>query len=442
MERRTMSSDEGDLASREGLHERLLRLRHFLVESDHFSFVNKYLPWRYPLGSLAMAALAAALCGWFVNVQAFTLLVGMAAVVVLGLVWPWLSVRAVRGQLAFEQSRGVEGRAVTARLTVTNYLPLGAWGLSLYGGSEGWAGQESVVNLAMIPGWRTTQFSFPFVPPARGEYPMGRAALGTGFPFGLWEARRELHTDGRLIAWPASFDLHAIPEAAASDRTREGMVYQNRSGHAGDLFGVRAYARGDSLRRIHWPQTAKLGELMICERQASASVSLQIVVDADEAVHGGLGPSGSREWVIRAAASLAETFLDRGGLVELLVGDVVIPVGGGRRQRLRVLDGLAKVPAHGVAPLERLLTSSAALRFSSGLQIVLTTDLGATGLPAALFRRRSMHLIIFRARAFDPGVESCAGSEMLPSQTWFEITSAVDVPSSFCRAWREVLHAN
>jgi len=389
-----------------------------------------------------MVGIAAALCGWFLNVQAFTLVVGVAAVMASGLVWPWLSVHAVHGRLVFEQSRGVEGRPVTARLTVTNYLPLGAWGLRLYGGSEGWASHESIVNLAMIPGWRTTEFTFPFVPPARGEYPMGRAALGTGFPFGLWEARLELPTDGRLIAWPASFELDGVPEAAASDRTREGTVYQNRSGHGGDFLGVRPYTRGDSLRRIHWPQTAKHGELMIWERQASANVSLQIVLDAHEAIHGGRGPDGSLEWAIRAAASMAKTFLDRGALVELLVGDVRVPMGGGKRQRCQVLDALARIPSQGGPPLERLLTSSSVLRFSSGLQVVLTTDRGIAGVPVAHLHRRPMHLIIFRTSAFDPGVRSVTEPEPLPSQTWFEVAAAVDVPSSFCRAWREVLHAN
>ena len=64
------------------IHQRLLELRHLLVEADHFSFVNKYLPWRYPLGGLAMAAVSSLLCAWFIHVQAYTLLIGVCAVLV------------------------------------------------------------------------------------------------------------------------------------------------------------------------------------------------------------------------------------------------------------------------------------------------------------------------------------------------------------------------
>jgi uncharacterized protein (DUF58 family) len=423
------------------IHQRLLELRHLLVEADHFAFVNRYLPWRYPLGGLAMVAVSSLLCAWFIHVQAYTLLIGVCAVLMLGLIWPWVSVRAIRGRLSFERSRTVEGRAVSVCLTVTNYLPVGIWGLRLYGGAEGWGGKQAVINLAEIPGWRTSEYTFPFVPPARGVYPTGQAALSTAFPFGLWEARRPLAVDSELIVWPGSFPLGPVPEAAASDRTREGAVHLNRPGHAGDFLGVRPYVRGDCLRRVHWAQTAKRGELIVCERQASANVQIQIILDADPAVHRGSGPQGSREWAIRAAASLIETFLASDALVEMLVGDVYVPTGSGKRHRQRSLDVLARLPDRGVAPLQGLLSSPAVRRFASGLQVVITTDRGIARIDPALLHRHSLHLILFRSAAFDP----CGAVEPDPCgihAAWIVVDSANDVPAAFRRSWRQVLHAN
>jgi uncharacterized protein (DUF58 family) len=374
-------------------------------------------------------------------VQAYTLLIGVCAVLMLGLIWPWGSIRAVRGRLSFERSRTVEGRAVSACLTVTNYLPIGIWGLRLYGGAEGWGGKEAVINLAEIPGWRTSEYPFPFLPPARGVYPSGQAALSTGFPFGLWEARRPLAIENELIVWPGSFELGPVPEAAASDRTREGAVFLNRPGHAGDFQGVRPYVRGDCLRRVHWAQTAKRGELIVCERQASANVHLQIILDADPAVHRGTGPQGSREWAIRSAASLIETFLASDALVEMLVGDVCVPTGSGRQHRQKSLDVLARLPDRGVAPLQRLLSSPAARRFASGLQVVITTDRGIARVDPALLHRHSLHLILFRSAAFDPR----GAVEPDPCGIhagWIVVDSVDDVPAAFRRSWRQVLHAN
>ncbi len=423
------------------IHQFLLRARHLLIEADHFSSANKYLPWRYPLGGMAMAAVSSLLCAWFIHVQAYTLLIGVSAVIVLGLIWPWVSVRAMRGRLSFERSRTVEGRAISACLTVTNYLPVGIWGLRIYCGAGDRGDAEAMINLAEIPGWRTTEYRFPFLPPVRGVYPRGQAFLATGFPFGLWEAKRPLTIDGQLIVWPASFELGPIPEAAASDRTREGSVYLNRPGHTGDFHGIRPYSRGDSLRKVHWAQTAKRCELIVCERQASANVHLQIILDADQAVHGGTGPWSSREWAIRAAASLIESFLSTDALIELLVGDVHVATGSGKRHHQKLMDALAHIPEQGVAPVERLLSSPFARRFGSGLQVVITTDQAVADLDPSLLHRRPIHLILFRAAAFE-------GRRLLEPPScgfrggWIVVDSADDVPAAFRRSWREVVHAN
>jgi uncharacterized protein (DUF58 family) len=423
------------------IHQFVLNAKHLLVEADHFAFANKYLPWRYPLGGMVMAAVSSLLCAWFIHVQAYTLLIGVCTVMLLGLIWPWISMRAIRGQLTFERSRTVEGRAVTARLTVTNYLPVGIWGLRVYAGADGWAGEEAVINLAAIPGWRTSEYTFPFLPLARGVYPLGQAILATGFPFGLWEAKRPLRVDGQLIVWPRSFALGPIPEAASSDRTREGSVFLNRPGHVGDFHGVRPYVRGDSVRKVHWAQTAKRCELIVSERQASANVHLQIILDADHAVHGGSGPQSSREWAIRTAASLIESFLASDALVELLVDEVRVPTGSGGQHQQKLLDVLAKLPERGVVPVERLLSSPAARRFGSGLQVVITTDRGIAAVDRSLQHHHCLHLILFRADAFDSR-RLTAPRPGNAHSGWIVIESADDVPAIFRRSWREVLHAN
>jgi uncharacterized protein (DUF58 family) len=409
------------------------------VEADHLSFVNAYLPWRYPLGSLLMAAVAAVLCGWFVHARAYVLLIGVGSVIGLGLAWPKLSLLALRGRLVFEDRRTVEGRGTRARLIVTNYLPLGSWGLRLHGGEA----DDSAVNLAVVPGWRTTEFAFPYVPRVRGEYPVGTARLRTGFPFGLWEAQRPLESGGSLIVWPLAFPIEAIPEAAASDRTREGLTFLNRAGHAGDFFGVRPYVRGDPLRRIHWAQSARYDRLIICERQASANLHLQVVLDVEPGVHGGRGPDGSREWAIRVAATLVQGFLARGALVELLAGDRAVSPGSGGRQRERLMDMLACIPADASTTLGAALASRPARRFRDGLRVVITTDRGLGRPGVAAIWPRSARAIVLRAGAFEGGRGGGGlAPPRLPVRPWIELTDADDVRGQFRRAWREVLDAN
>ena len=67
-----------------------------------------------PLGILILAALAALLCGAFLHAQGFVLFGSVVAVIALGVLWPWLSLRGLRGSLSFEKARGVEGEPVEA----------------------------------------------------------------------------------------------------------------------------------------------------------------------------------------------------------------------------------------------------------------------------------------------------------------------------------------
>ena len=59
---------------------------------------------------------------------------------------------------------------------------------------------------------------------------------------------------------------------------------RDRPGTWGDVLGVRPYRRGDVLRRIHWPQSARHGQLVVCEVQASRP-SVQIVLDTHPESH-------------------------------------------------------------------------------------------------------------------------------------------------------------
>ena len=55
----------------------------------------------HPLAVLTFAGLAALLCGLFLHPQGFVLFGGIAAVIGLGIVWPWLGLRGVRGAITF-----------------------------------------------------------------------------------------------------------------------------------------------------------------------------------------------------------------------------------------------------------------------------------------------------------------------------------------------------
>jgi uncharacterized protein (DUF58 family) len=398
-----------------------------------------------PLGILILAALAALLCGAFLHTQGFILFGSVVAVIALGVSWPPLSLRGLRGSISFEKARAVEGERVEACLTLRNRLPWAAYGLAVRDGlsdrgTDAEEGQPSV-GIAWTPRRRTVLCRWEFVPQRRGVYPLSTPLLTTGFPFGLWENKRVLSVKAPLVVWPRTWPVGPVP-MVSGDQQVEGNVSRSKVGSNGDVLGVRPYRRGDSPRRIHWGQSARHDRLIVCELQANARPVVQLVLDVDLAVHAGQGPDNSREWAIRIVASLAKGWLAAGVEVGAVWNGQVIHAATGSKQSNALLDALAKLPDATGTPLRETMSSLACRSFTDGLQVIVTTDVGvsrATDGPLEEHQR----WVVLQAQGFlGLAVQPLANPACLPIRPWLLIDSPAHVPSLLRGGWKEAIHGS
>ena len=99
---------------------------------------------------------------------------------------------------------------------------------------------------------------------------------------------------------------HVLDEISAFQTGSNLML-----GAGNELFGLREYRPGDSLRRIHWPSSARRGEIVVREYEPPGKTTLALLLDpapptADHA-----------DQVARIAASEAWDCIREGGLVSL-----------------------------------------------------------------------------------------------------------------------------
>ena len=395
-----------------------------------------------PLGILILAAVVSLLCGFFLQSQGYVLCGGVLSVIALGLVWPWLTIRGLTGTLSFEQSRASEGESVEVRLTLRNRLPWTGWGIAVHGGFDVDSGR-ALAGVASTPGRRTAVCRWRFSPSRRGIYPLIQPRLGSGFPFGLWEARRPLAVDSPLLVWPQTFPVGPVPPVRG-DQQIEGNVSRNKVGTIGDVLGVRPYRRGDSPRRIHWGQSAKHNRLIVCELQSNARPVIQIVLDADPRIHVGQGVNSSREWAIRIVASLASGWLEQGAQVGLAWADFDIPPASGITQTHRILDALASLPDEAGKPLETVLACPRCRGFRDGLQVIVTTDRLHLHAHCQACVTNDQRWVVLRAVSFaetgDEGRPHCE-SDKHP-RPWLLIDSRDNVPQLLRNGWREARHGS
>lgn len=135
-----------------------------------------------------------------------------------------------------------------------------------------------------------------------------------------------------------------LPRFAALDRrpqTREleASVAAPRAGSGTELFGVREYRPGDSLRRIHWRSSARHGELVVREYEPPGVQTLGIFCDP--------GPSNPEvaDQVARIAASEAWDCIRNGGRVMLWGPRLTPSVSREARSFWAALEWLARYPA-------------------------------------------------------------------------------------------------
>lgn len=360
-------------------------------------------PWQLIGLTIIMMALAFSL-GW----KPFWVLAWALLVALLLSVW-WLSM-STRG-LTFSRSalggRAQVGERVEERLALENHSVVPKLWVQVSDGSSlpgHHAGYVSSVGPHQRIAWRAKT-----VCKRRGRYTLGPVTATTGDPLGLFRRELSLAPEHQLIVLPpvlpiSSFDLYpgVMPgRGRGSQRSLQTTT---------NVVTVRNYVPGDGLTRIHWPTTARMGELMVKEFDLDPTIDVVVLLDLDRDAQAGEGDSSTEEYGVTIAATLVSYLLRQ---QELAVGLAVngdeegsLPLDRGERQLDRALEVLAVVHAKRPVTLAQALTIEESRLARNTVLIVITssTDLDWPEVLHHLQRRGVRPLVILLdPRSFDEG---------------------------------------
>jgi uncharacterized protein (DUF58 family) len=283
-----------------------------------------------PLGILCTSILICILCGIVINPLCLAIVPALGMLVLIGLAYPGYVLRNLNCSVIPETSRSREGDTVnfSVRLISTAWLP--ALGLTMRGPIS-----DAPVPLPDLGIKGSSEGKVAIENLMRGAYEMSDLSVQCGFPFNL--SARSLTVDGgnRVVVWPSFSDAPAAP-ISCGGQDFIGSEPSHEAGHSGDIMGAREYRRGDSIRRIHWAQTARQGKVIVNERQATRRPTITMLLD--------LGDTGTtaREQGIRACMSLLEHWSLTGAMLSLVIRDDKFQVISGRIGDFR--DALAELP--------------------------------------------------------------------------------------------------
>ncbi|MBI5955155.1 MAG: DUF58 domain-containing protein [Chloroflexi bacterium] len=229
----------------------------------------------------------------------------------------------------------------------------------------------------------------------RGAFPLGPTRISTGDLFGLFRSGREIAATQTLIVLPMLFEIKSFP--LPPGLLPGGQVIRRKSPditpHAA---GVREYAPGDAMKRIHWPTSIRRNQLMVKEFEQDPQAEVWLYLDSQQDVHlektrrldqepieiNLFGrrpdfqlPPSSLEYAVSIAASLAHYFIAQRRAVGYASAGQTFTVHHAERserQEARILETLAFVEANGSLSIAALVAAQASQLPQGSTAILIT----------------------------------------------------------------------
>lgn len=342
------------------------------------------------LQALILAFLAGVLLGhpWLVYFS-------VSVTIILGLAQYWRAHALDRIQYSrrFHYTRGFPGEKSKVRLTIVNgkFLPV-----SWVRVSDTWplpAGPEDenmlapshlpekgfLTNLYSLRWYEQATRTCPLLFRKRGIYQVGPLLLEGGDLFGMYDQQRELGQYEYLTVFPEVLPLERLKLPAQDpfgDRKSRKPLFEDPS----QVMGIRPYQPEDSFRRIHWPATARTGDLQVKVYQPVSARVAVICLNVTTEEHYWMGYSPEiLEEMVKICATLARQGMEDGYAVGLFSNGCLahadqpfrIQPGRSPNQLAVVLQALAGVTPFTTAPFETfLIRSMTEIPFGSTLILV------------------------------------------------------------------------
>ncbi|MBI2848520.1 MAG: DUF58 domain-containing protein [Chloroflexi bacterium] len=351
----------------------------------------------------------------------------LAFLLIMGFLWTWANVRGVQATMSKTVHRCQVGMPFEETFTLRNVAKLPKLWLEVTRSSDMFGYSSSMIT--NMEGGEQKKWSHRSICTRRGYYRLDPLKIKSTDPFELFEQERILGPGSNLIVHPALANLSTFLWPAkelmgAIRRAKPTYFITPRA------TTVREYAPQDSLNRIHWPTTARMGKIMVKEFELDPANDLWILLDMERAVQAGDGIESTEEYGVTIAGSLAKRFLDMDyavGFIAYGESTHVFPKDRGTGQFLRIMDCLAGIKAAGVTPLVEALATHDPQFARNTTLIVISSSPQDSWVPLTLpLIERGVKLMIV---LIEPGTFGGDASSLLV----FSSLAAAGVPTCLIR---------
>jgi uncharacterized protein (DUF58 family) len=281
----------------------------------------------------------------------------------------------------------------------------------------------------------------------RGHVRMSDTYLELGDYLGLESVSVPVDSTAAVLVHPRLVSLQTLfSDAGKHGGDGRRLLLRRPAGF--DFHSVREYEQGESLRRVHWPTSARRGQLMVKELEDAPRDAVVVLLDCDPAGTAGEPPDSSFDAAVRAAGSVLLAYVARGRRATLVTtgrGGPFVQTCSSDSDFRAALDALAAVEPDSPHGLARSLGREQTPAARGGELVVVTATLepGAVAALIGAAARRFVSIVwvdatsyVSRVARSEPGLLrlSAAGIPVAVVRRGDDLTTALELPRVEARA--------
>ena len=311
------------------------------------------------------------------------------------LVWLLYSMKQLSGSIDVSAKRAEVGSSLLVKYTIRNsasgrfpYIEL----TNVVGSSFQEASSEKIVNLDAND---SAAFEKEVTCTRRGKYSLQEFLVKSGDPFGLYKLSKALAAGEDIIVYPKIiFPAGVYPSARQhfGDLVVREKYFENIS----LLSDLRKWVPGDSLKKVHWKQSARQDKIIIKNYEKKGDALPKIFIDMSRKSYLDDKEHCLEDQAVSIAASLIYFFLSNRVAVEVISEYFREGSIKGRNQGdfIAIMDELITFSPTGNTVFYQYLNNYCRFTPGTGTLYVLSPQLTLQDASILLYLKQKGHIII------------------------------------------------
>ena len=302
----------------------------------------------------------------------YRLLYILALTILIGFLWSWVDIRALKVTVDRRTLQARVGDSIKESFTAINHSisPKNLLEIEDVSNLPGYFGTTTInIRPKGHISWDMT-----FIARKRGLYNIGPVRVSVSDPFTIFSRQRYFGDTDEVIIFPM---VHHIQDFVVpiSELSGDGSTRKRTHSVTPQASNIRDYEYGDSLSRVHWKSTARLGKLMSKVFDLGRASEAWVMVDLEQSVQSGEMEESTDEYSVSIAASLSKQYLDLGmptGLIAYGSERYFLGAETGKAHLDRIMQQLALSDSEGDTPLHTALAREEPIWDHQSSLIVIT----------------------------------------------------------------------